>query len=119
MIKPLVRAMALLVALAGIAGMLSTPTMAAATQPSLHGEAARSHSSIVDRGISPMNTLTDNYPCTYGSPYPSLPYACPIAWRSDNRVPVYASRTGSSAIVDYLHTWSGTQYFQCDNTGAT
>lgn len=56
----------------------------------------------------------DNYPCTRSSRYANLPYACPVVWPSDGKIPLYDS---NGRIIDYLHRSTGTQYFQCESRG--
>ena len=102
MIKSFLRTLALLVVLVGIVG--AAPAFAAPDQE--RGVAAT-------QGTPALST--DSFPCTRGSPYPSLPYACPVVWPSNGKIPIYAS--GTTTIIDYLHSSTGTQYFACEATG--
>ncbi len=57
----------------------------------------------------------DRYPCIKSGRYPSLPYACPVVWPSNGKIPVFGQHNN---VIDYLYRGSGTQYFRCEAVGA-
>ena len=71
-----------------------------------------------DRVVQELSTLSDSYPCTFSTRYPSLPYICSVVWPSNGRIPIYYGTSAGSGIADYLERRTGVQqYFVCDYPG--
>lgn len=75
------------------------------------------HSTTTAPPTQGVGILADAYPCTYSGRYPSVPYACPVWWPGDGRIPIYEFPSQSSRVIDYLLRSTGTQYFNCEVGG--
>lgn len=84
---------------------------------SVHAAASVPHPTTTAPLTQDVGILADAYPCTHSPRYSSLPYACPVWWPADGRIPVHEFPSQSSQVIDYLYSWSGTQYFNCELGG--